>query len=305
MKNKQKRMRAAAWITVCLLCIFTISVFSAGAETPTRSLIHLRIKAVDMYKYQTSIHSVPVNPSDDPDNPDGGTFENVLMIASSSSGSYEIVSPYWRIYSTPYNEEEGTAYVGIEQSEEDMSWVFGLNYAPDSNASTIYCDHTGEYYDQLDIYIQPKYDYTTAPSFMSISYRDLQMITFFAECGFQFELSPYPDIAAVRQDAYSEGMLAGYDDGFNAGIQQGGGGSGGSYDQGYNDGFQAGQDDITQSKTTLLDFVGAIFSAPGYLINTIFDFDLFGFNMAGVIKVLVTLVIVGFVVGFFLKKGVG
>lgn len=75
------------------------------------------------------------------------------------------------------------------------------------------------------------------------------------------------------------------------------------YERGKSEGYQIGFDEATQTNKTFLDFISAIFTAPSHLINTIFDFELFGFNLANVVKVLLTTLVLGFVVKLFIKYG--
>lgn len=69
----------------------------------------------------------------------------------------------------------------------------------------------------------------------------------------------------------------------------------------YKNGFAAGQTDAMNSTHSLKDMVFAIFSAPAYFINGILDFDLFGINLATLVKTLITLVAVALVIIFLLK----
>lgn len=88
------------------------------------------------------------------------------------------------------------------------------------------------------------------------------------------------DSISVCVDSYFNGEQVGYDNGFSAG-------SSASYNQGYNDGLN--ESDIAEN--TIL----TIFSAPTYILATIFDFELFGINLYSLICFFLTLTIVAFI----------
>jgi hypothetical protein len=69
----------------------------------------------------------------------------------------------------------------------------------------------------------------------------------------------------------------------------------------YQNGFAAGQTDAMNSTSSLKDMIFSIFSAPGDLINGILDFDLFGINMASLVKTLITLAITALIIVFLIK----
>lgn len=69
----------------------------------------------------------------------------------------------------------------------------------------------------------------------------------------------------------------------------------------YSNGFRAGQTDAMNSTSSLKDLIFGIFSAPGDLINGILDFDLFGINLASLVKTLLTLTVVAVIIGFLFK----
>lgn len=82
-------------------------------------------------------------------------------------------------------------------------------------------------------------------------------------------------------------------------------GYGNGYTQGELDGYRRGEADgqaeVIRTENILLRFISAIFTAPGHLINTIFDFEIFGFNLANLIRVLLSLVIVGLAIWVIIK----
>lgn len=69
----------------------------------------------------------------------------------------------------------------------------------------------------------------------------------------------------------------------------------------YKNGFAAGQTDAMNSTTSLKDMIFSIFSAPADLINGILDFDLFGINLASLVKTLITLAVTALIVVFLIK----
>lgn len=83
-------------------------------------------------------------------------------------------------------------------------------------------------------------------------------------------------------------LWTGYTMGNEAGRNEG-------YDQGYNAGYAQGSNDGT-AQTSLFEFIGAIFTAPATFITGILDFDLFGINVAGFVKVILTLSLVGAII---------
>lgn len=91
--------------------------------------------------------------------------------------------------------------------------------------------------------------------------------------------------------AYADGRYLGYDTGYESG-----------YFYGYDIGYNSAETGYINDKNGLIQFIVAVFTAPAYIINTIFDFDLFGFNVATVIRVLLTLIIVAVITKFALKS---
>lgn len=93
-------------------------------------------------------------------------------------------------------------------------------------------------------------------------------------------------IQQIKDTEYNRGFEIGYNEGNT---------------DGYNIGFDNGQTDVVRTENILLRFVSAIFTAPGHLINTIFDFEIFGFNLANLIRALLTLAIVGLAIWVIVK----
>ena len=109
-----------------------------------------------------------------------------------------------------------------------------------------------------------------------------------------------------RQEGYSagwkegeaEGEVIGYSDGYMTGFAEG---DTKGYDRGKDEGFHQGQTDALNSTSTFKDMVFAIFDAPGRLIGSMLNFDLFGVNLLGLVKTLLTLTITA-AIGFFVVK---
>lgn len=108
-------------------------------------------------------------------------------------------------------------------------------------------------------------------------------------------------IEDAERNAYNEGIIAGQQQGYSEGYKKGQEDASlgdsdawqAAYNSGYNDGLwqgkQEGQTDALNSTSTLKDFLIAIVTAPGYLIDSILDFNLLGINVAVLVKTLLTL----------------
>lgn len=110
------------------------------------------------------------------------------------------------------------------------------------------------------------------------------------ELGYQFgEDHGYQE---GQQDGISAGYQNGYNIGFNEGRQEG-------YDIGYGQGYEDGQAHPVYKDAYELD-IGEIFSGvssvPKNIINTVFDINLFGINVAGFLGSILIVVIVAFVI---------
>lgn len=74
-----------------------------------------------------------------------------------------------------------------------------------------------------------------------------------------------------------------------------------AWDSGHSAGFSEGQTDALNATGTFKQVIFAIFGAPVELINGVLDFDLFGINLAALVRTLITLSIVGLVVYLIFK----
>ena len=128
---------------------------------------------------------------------------------------------------------------------------------------------------------------------------------------------------STYEAGYNAGYTAGAKDGQAAGYQSGyeaGKAESGNYDKGfeagkkagkvegealhamdYQNGFEAGKTYAMNSTSSLKDLIFSIFSAPADLINGILDFDLFGINLASLVKTLITLTVTALIVVFLIK----
>lgn len=69
------------------------------------------------------------------------------------------------------------------------------------------------------------------------------------------------------------------------------------YNSGYSDGYEQGSiDGVVRNENAFLNMVTAIFTAPGAFIDGIFNFEIFGINLAGFIKTILTIAIVGAII---------
>ncbi len=109
---------------------------------------------------------------------------------------------------------------------------------------------------------------------------------------------------------YEHGRQDGLELGYNNGYQQGevDGYYNGSQDgyregekYGWDNGFGAGQDDMAKTSSTFKDVVFAIFDAPTRLIDGMLNFDIFGINLAGLVKTLLTLAVVAVILVVLIK----
>ena len=113
--------------------------------------------------------------------------------------------------------------------------------------------------------------------------------------GATWSQSTYKDFNAWRV-AVNQGYTYGYNGGYIIGKNQG-------YTEGeqigYDNGYQQGTiDGVMENENAFLNMVTAIFTAPATFIDSIFGFEIFDINLAGFIKTLLTLCIVGAIVLF-------
>lgn len=109
--------------------------------------------------------------------------------------------------------------------------------------------------------------------------------------------------AAGYQSGYEAGKAesGNYDKGFEAGKKAGKAEGEALHAMDYQNGFEAGKTYAMNSTSSLKDLIFSIFSAPADLINGILDFDLFGINLASLVKTLITLTVTALIVVFLIK----
>ena len=92
---------------------------------------------------------------------------------------------------------------------------------------------------------------------------------------------------------YQNGLTAGNKEGYENG-----------HEVGYAEGYAAGEKNANEGVSmldSLREFVYAIFDAPATLINSMLDFDFMGLNVAGFVRTILTLVVVGVIVFLLVK----
>ena len=90
------------------------------------------------------------------------------------------------------------------------------------------------------------------------------------------------------------GYESGYTDGYGVGKADG-------VQEGITQGIQQGYTESINTRTTFKQFVSAIFTAPGHFISTVFDFEIFGYNLSNVIRVLFTIALLAFALILIVK----
>lgn len=100
---------------------------------------------------------------------------------------------------------------------------------------------------------------------------------------------------------YSQGETQGYNNGYTVGNREG-------YDKGYAEGsevvqqdaylrgYSDGAKDSNYMKNTLI----TIFSSPYYILNEVFDFEIFGISISKIIMFVISCLLVGFVIKLIL-----
>ena len=105
-----------------------------------------------------------------------------------------------------------------------------------------------------------------------------------------------PSFAYTIEDLEAE-YNAGWQDGEKQGREDG-------YEMGYEAGVADGEKNAAEGSAMIEELkegVYAIFDAPARLINSMLDFDFFGINVAGFVRTILTLVVVGAIVFVLIK----
>ena len=95
-------------------------------------------------------------------------------------------------------------------------------------------------------------------------------------------------------NGYNDGLWEGYEDGYTDGEKYG-----------WDNGFGAGQNDMAEITRSFKEMVFAIFDAPVTLIDGMLGFEIFGINIAGLVKTIITLAVVSLIVFVILKFAKG
>lgn len=98
-------------------------------------------------------------------------------------------------------------------------------------------------------------------------------------------------------NGYSDAQKAFYQKGYDTGYSA----AEAKHANDYSNGLAKGRTDALNGTSSLKDMIFAIFSAPSDLINGILDFDLFGINLATLVKTLITLTVTALIVVFLVK----
>lgn len=338
MKKRQKYRRSLALIGAAILCMITILTVPIGAATtspeelPVRYALRLHIDLEDLAVSSNiggdpDVQLVPADDSGippaytDPESPDygmvpeeyagwDGIFRNAVFACTGADGSvYMEQSSYWHIVANEDGSGDGY-YMDFTCDEMDMPLVVQLWYFPESESVSIYCDRAGASgYNSLDIYLEPQFTESETDGFAAIDTRDLSYVAWLAGWGFEVEVAGVPDISFEVDNAFAEGKLVGYEEGYaaaqtgydrgyNVGYSEG-------YDGGYDYGFADGQTDALNATSTFKKVVFAIFAAPVELIDGILNFDVLGINVASLVRTLLTLTVVGIIVFYIFKLSKG
>lgn len=102
------------------------------------------------------------------------------------------------------------------------------------------------------------------------------------------------DICETWVGAYANGSIGKtYQDGYNEGVASA---QKISYDKGYNDGMQ-----VSWGKSAISDMITTIVQSPVTFIQSVFNVDVFGFNLSGIIFMIISISVYLFVFSIALK----
>lgn len=314
MKNKQKARRRCAWISAVLLCIVTILpvlFIPAAADTvdgisPPNYYVSIRFDRVP-FDYQGEYR--PTN---------SVTIEELIVeyqyvndstvhrvsIADASVKlvyAYESASATVKIAGSTYGAELSDRFLDDEHSYTDgyqlayyqlyfnsnnpEAFSYFLPFAVLSSATVTIPDSETI---SMDEYVR---GYEAGSSNASERYDE----------GYQAGMA---DGEAAHADDYNNGYAAGIEkvkENYQLGYTKGKADGEAAHADDYKNGFAAGQTDAMNGTHSLKDLIFSIFSAPADLINGILDFDLFGINVASLVKTLITLAVTALIVVFLIK----
>ena len=315
MKNKQKARRRCAWILSVLLCIVAILpvlFIPAAADT---------VDGISPPNYYVSIR-FPVHPSFD--------YEGSYTPANSVTIEKLIVEYQYVNDSTVHRVSIADASVKLVYAWEGAGAtvsIAGSTYGAELSDGFLHDDHSYE----------P--DYELAYYRVYFNSNNPEAFSYFLPFAVMIGATvTIPDSETISMDEYLNGYQAGssdasdrYDEGYRKGMEEGEAMHADDYNNGYaagiekvkenyqlgytkgkadgeaahaddyKNGFAAGQTDAMNGTHSLKDLIFSIFSAPADLINGILDFDLFGINVASLVKTLITLAVTALIVVFLIK----
>lgn len=288
MKNKQKKSRCRARIAVALLCmmsIFASLVIPAGATStsdivPTTGYIMIQFDPEHLYMNDAICT-------------DGDWYQtastSTLYYGKSINGTYSCVqlTGNLEVYLDTANHEP---FIGLNNSDLISFYEMEEMIFDGSDTGPI-CDYvqlfiTQETFNQIGFYLIALGG--------QVSHR--QDIAFNAGYG-----EGYDEMWNIADERYNEIAEEAKYEGESIGYEKGYAAAEALHANDYQNGFAAGQTDAMNSTSSLKDMIFSIFSAPGDLINGILDFDLFGINMASLVKTLITLAITALIIVFLIK----
>ena len=326
MKNKQKARRRCAWISAVLLCIVAILPV---LFLPASAEIQSGLPTI-------SENPAWVTPSDSCSEDLSGSsctyigslkFENFTLPTHYQDITTQYAKQTYSNFVLRYYEGSAWKYVYIQDADTYIS----VDASSSGTHFKIFANAFGTYsmvlrYDAGDEGFRVGSDTHLIQSFEIYGiYGNSDVWAEFSQVlqsvgGSSGKLE---ETDSTYEAGYNAGYTAGAKDGQAAGYQSGyeaGKAESGNYDKGFEDGkkagrvegealhamdyqngFEAGQTNAMNSTSSLKDLIFSIFSAPADLINGILDFDLFGINLASLVKTLITLTVTALIVVFLIK----
>ena len=311
MKNKQKARRRCAWAGAVLLCI--LSIFAS-------LMIPVGASAIDGLNdppdYYITLYW------DSGSNPDLAVNHCVYILNLSSVWyfTYKMGGEIHRVSSQSNSDFD---YFSIEQDSSGSCCINISGTFLAISDGTSYTDRRGTEFEWFSIAFDPYLDQDAFNELLivlpgsgaNVTIPDGQYLL--TEGYNQGYNNGYSDGEEAHYDDYQTGYIDGETSGYNAGKADGyisgyNEGLTNGYNSGlvdgealhvddYKNGFAAGQTDAMNSTSSLKDMIFSIFSAPADLINGILDFDLFGINVASLVKTLITLAVTALIVVFLIK----
>ena len=318
MKNKQKARRRCAWISavlVCIVAILPVLFLPASAETATVNCRDFHSEAFDNSgSFDTSM---ALTFGESAFYSGGAHFEihadnaNIRLYPSSNyhtgiTGSFNgsLVITFCRYAGGANDSGAGISGIVMEMTLSTGKKVTITNFSTLGDNSGFLID--GEYTDFARGHVWmaagTSWHTESCPESLSSSFpsavtdgnafHNIGLVS-----GDSYSLIYHYAELHGSLDSYNEAYNTGKNDGYNAGKADGEA----LHVDDYKNGFSAGQTDAMNSTSSLKDMFFSIFSAPADLINGILDFDLFGINLASLVKTLITLTVTALIVVFLIK----